>query len=688
MSIKFVTSDNQGIIYTVTDTGDLLYYKDEARDGTVRWSFDGAGQKIGSGWDSFLNVFSGDDGIIYAIASNGDLLYYRDDARNGAGNWAFGGAGQKLAGGWDAFSEVFHGGDGVIYAVAPNGDLFYFRDETRDGTAHLSFGGVGQKINTGWGGFRHILSGGDGIIYAVEGTGDVLYFKDEARNGTANWLFGDGGRKIASGWASFADVVSGGNGIIYAISVDGFFFYYKDEARDGTVRWANNGTGKQIGSGWFMLPPSAAVVGYCTPLSVAPGETVSFSASAREDYKVRYLRLKPQADGSSGVAMGDAITISGGVQPTPAEAWQSGCGWKTSFSLNVPDDWRSGMYAAKCTDLEGDSYHIVFIVKPDPARRNKIAVLANTNTWNAYNDWGGRSKYSSPPAIGGSFARPNPGTAPVSGGGNHLTGAELWVLNWLEDAGYAVDLYADSDFHAGIEGFNNYKALILSTHPEYWTVQMFDNLVAYLAAGGSVLYLSGNGIFERCEYSADGTSLIFWGGDPSQGRERNFLRNLTPPRLERNILGVAFVFNNMDPSHSTSSPYRVEMAEHPFFGRTVASGDLIGREGLNGPASGWEIDISDGGSSPDSVIVAATARYDPRNVPASDRGNPPGNIQVLARGINNTDDGGPYGAHMTYYETGSGGFVFSAGSLGFTGSLVKDATLQTIVKNALNKATA
>ena len=107
MSIKFVTSDNQGIIYTVTDTGDLLYYRDEARDGTVRWSFDGAGQKIGSGWGHFLDVFSGDDGIIYAIASNGDLLYYRDDARNGTSNWAFGGAGQKLASGWDAFAEVF-----------------------------------------------------------------------------------------------------------------------------------------------------------------------------------------------------------------------------------------------------------------------------------------------------------------------------------------------------------------------------------------------------------------------------------------------------------------------------------------------------------------------------------------------------------------------------------------------------
>jgi len=41
---------------------------------------------------------------------------------------------------------------------------------------------------------------------------------------------------------------------------------------------------------------------------------------------------------------------------------------------------------------------------------------------------------------------------------------------------------------------------------------------------------------------------------------------------------------------------------------------------------------------------------------------------------------------MTYYETGSGGFVLSAGSLCFGGSLVQDPKLQTVVKNALDKA--
>jgi len=677
MSFKFVTSDSQGVIYAVADKGDLFYYREEARDGTERWSFGGEGQKLGSDWGDFLNVFSGDDGIIYAIDSNGDLLFFRDEARNGTPAWSFGGTGQKIGDGWDSFAKVVYGGDGIIYAVDENGDLLYFRDEARDGTARWSFNGEGQKIHGGWGDYRSVLSGGDGVIYAVGAGGELLFFKDEARNGTAQWSFGGAGQKLGDGWSSFAAVFSGGNGIIYAIAVDGFFYYYRDEARNGTVQWSFDGIGQQIGSGWFLSQQTNGVEGYCAPLSVAPGETISFSASAREDYKVTYLRLKRQPDGSAGIAVADTINVTGALQAVPEEAWQNGCGWKTSFTLDVPLDWQSGLYAAQCTDTAGEKSHIVFVVKPRQGQAKRITVLANTNTWNAYNDWGGRSKYSSPPATRLNFARPNPSTTPVSDSDNHLTGAELWVLNWLEDAGYSVDVYSDRDFHSGIGSLNDYKVLVLSTHPEYWTVQMLDNLAAYLAAGGSVLYLGGNGVFERCEYTADGSALTFWGGNPSLGRERNFLRNLTPPRPERALLGVGFVFNNMDPSRSNRGPYRVEMAQHPFFGGTVADGDLIGQDGRNGAASGWEIDISDNGSAPDGEIVTAFAN--------DDRGNAAANIQVLARGMNPTPDG-PHTAHMTYYETGSGGFVFSAGSLSFGGSLVQDAKLQTVVKNALDKA--
>ena len=73
MSFKFVTADDQSNIYAVPDNGDLLYYRDEARDGTARWAFVGTGQKIGSGWGDFTHLVCGGDGILYAVNVDSDI---------------------------------------------------------------------------------------------------------------------------------------------------------------------------------------------------------------------------------------------------------------------------------------------------------------------------------------------------------------------------------------------------------------------------------------------------------------------------------------------------------------------------------------------------------------------------------------------------------------------------------------
>jgi len=39
---------------------------------------------------------------------------------------------------------------------------------------------------------------------------------------------------------------------------------------------------------------------------------------------------------------GDGLTAA--PQPTPADAYASGCGWPAGLSLRLPDDWRGGFY--------------------------------------------------------------------------------------------------------------------------------------------------------------------------------------------------------------------------------------------------------------------------------------------------------------------------------------------------------
>ena len=217
-------------------------------------------------------------------------------------------------------------------------------------------------------------------------------------------------------------------------------------------------------------------------------------------------------------------------------------------------------------------------------------MLANTNTWNAYNSYGGRSQYTTPNGAILSFERPNPAATPLGSGLDHLARAESWVLGWLEEAGYAFDVYTDLDFDAGIPDLNHYKALVLNTHPEYWTLQMFDRLEAYLAQGGRLLYLGGNGLYERVAF-IDGARKLLLRDNGINARD--LFRSLTPPRPERPILGVAYEGDNWSGDTSLYRPYRVSLASHRFFaGAGVSNGDLIGASGRNGAASGWEMDIS------------------------------------------------------------------------------------------------
>src|SRR4051794_2029214 len=89
-----------GVIYAgdidAKGNGRLLYFKDLARNGDEVWAFGGDVQVLSNnGWENYTRVFSSGDGILYAIGANGDLFFLRDEARDGSVRWSFGGVPQK-----------------------------------------------------------------------------------------------------------------------------------------------------------------------------------------------------------------------------------------------------------------------------------------------------------------------------------------------------------------------------------------------------------------------------------------------------------------------------------------------------------------------------------------------------------------------------------------------------------------
>jgi hypothetical protein len=437
------------------------------------------------------------------------------------------------------------------------------------------------------------------------------------------------------------------------------------------------------------ISSSDVVEGYCWPLSASPGDSIDFFISATSSYVLDYVRLSDLDDNGSGPPLLSHGEKNALVQPAYDNAWRDGCGWEAISQLRVPADWPSGLYAARLTPTGATTVppaFVVFIVKPKDTMRGDYLLLAHTLTWNSYNSWGGRSRYTDPGNVFWlSFMRPNPLASPLHSD-VHLLPAESWVLEWMQGEGHRVDVVTDHDFHLGIPMLDQYACIILNTHPEYWTQMMVDRLRQYLYAGGCVVYVGGNGLFERVQLDASGRRIIFHGGitTPNSHRAEQYFRNLNPPQPERELLGVAFLYDNYE---STPAPYAVLLPNHRFFrGTGVTFLSKIGERGRSGGASGLEMDSSRGSDAPPGFIVNAAINY---IQPGSDRGFPPSNLQVLARGCNNrwkNNNGvleGPHAADMTYYDTQAGGFVFSVGSMTFGGSLVEDAILQKIVNNVL-----
>ena len=373
--------------------------------------------------------------------------------------------------------------------------------------------------------------------------------------------------------------------------------------------------------------------------------------------------------------------------------------------MNAPE--RSGLYYVHAESESGEFLSFPWVVAPSRPSAH-IAVLAATNTWNAYNNFGGRSNYINAralppqPTINArqdllrysdreyneyafddgeyaplSFERPEffnhvprdaQVTDPIAGRlASSMAPSEWRLLAWLEREGFTYDLYAGYQLHAGELDLDAYDVLILAPHPEYWSRSMYARVKEWVfERGGKLMYLGGNGLNCEVEFpdatrmrfntqlvlDADGMTIRD-ARDPNIKYESRFHRTV---ESEANLLGVVY----SDPGMMTGAPYRVVDGTHWVFeGTGLGNGDLFGRESLHerchGGASGHETDKR----SPHS----------------------PGGAQLLAKGTN-PDDGG---AEMVINELANGGAVFSAGSITYAASLLVDDPLSVVTGNVLNR---
>lgn len=731
-----VISDQNGNIYTVTESGELLHNRHANGDPRKQLIYPGGGRPISQGFYDvqYLIAWSASPGQqpdpskshLALIASDGRMFYNRvDNPQSATPGVALPPLRPNMGSlvrewGERIVRRIFCDETGHVYWITPSGELLEAQLTVTQNQATLDPPG-GRLLAQGWTDLLYVFSAGPGAFFSVDFRGELRYhtIADVRQSQASQRAYRHVGLGLALCWDRPSVVLAAGRGGIYSITTEGDLCYTRYDPRLKSL--VPSGYGAGVGCSWppldCQLPP--LVEGYCWPLSASPGEIIEFKVSVTKqaapthafvDCGVRYLRLRrvPERDPVDRdwwIDVSDHTPMShprpfkyhAEFQETGKEPWKTGCKWEHGFTLEIPTHgtWASGLYTAEICPKNEDPAketgvcYVVFIVKPGAGQnKNALAVLSNSNTWNAYNCWGGKSKYHCYDGSGLpqqlSFERPSLPSCPSElqtrvcchgHGSCHVRGmtgcaarAELWVLTWLEDNGYAFDLYADHDLDQGIEGISSgdwqYNALVLNTHPEYWTMDMYDNLVKYLSNGGSVIYLGGNGIYERVEYERDSggrVMKVLQNATQDQlnnckcnsARQKDLWRNLGRP--ESAVLGVGFI-NRL--WHDAKTPYEIMKPRSRLF--DGVGGDLIGRDGLHGPASQWEIDICDQSTPADATVLALAAN----------------------------DLGSPFGAHMVYRELDpvNKNFVFSVGSLGFGSSLIVDKDLQKVIENVLKEA--
>jgi hypothetical protein len=324
------------------------------------------------------------------------------------------------------------------------------------------------------------------------------------------------------------------------------------------------------------------VTGYCWPQSVGVGGQVGLHMSSSGG---RPVRVEVARVGASRQVVFSAPAVPAGEHETPPDASAHGCGWPVALTLDVDPTWRSGYHEVVMEIDVGEKVrrdHAFFVVRPPTAPR--IVLALSTNTWHAYNDFGGSNLYNGgtrvtlqrPMAAGYLHKPPGKGRR-VTGTGepdpqlaahvgylrlNHLSGWagsagwpdwELPFVEWAEREGFEIGVCTNADLEAHPEVLDGASLYLSVGHDEYWSSGMRDTVEDFIAGGGNAAFLSGNTAMWQVRLEGDdgdGADVMvgykgFFKDDPLMGTDREaevttMWSDVLLDRPESHMTGVSF----------------------------------------------------------------------------------------------------------------------------------------------------
>jgi len=420
-------------------------------------------------------------------------------------------------------------------------------------------------------------------------------------------------------------------------------------ASTGVTSAEAEGQGTSGGGLAAWEPP--VISAYVDRASVSPGATLGlYVSTTAERFDLTVSRMGWYG-GEGGRLMHTAYGLPGLNQLVPPPDPDTGliaANWQRSYLIGVGRDWPSGIYLvrllANTPDL--DVGYAVFVVRDDAQVADYVYKVA-VNTYQAYNNWGGKSLYPynsvGNPAVKVSFDRPYD----QWDGAGAFFDWDFPMIRWLEREGYDVTYVTDVDAHADTRYLPGRRVLLSVGHDEYWSKEMRDSWEAARDQGYALAFFSGNDIYWQVRYEpnaagvADRVLVCYKDADrdPLRGVDdsRVTVRWRSPPvnRPENALLGL---MSEGVIAWGADFPYVVQDASHWIYAGTGAQ-----------PGQAWSHII---GYEYDRVY---------------DNGAAPPNLAVLSDSPLVNVDGVASVSNSAYYQRG--GMVFAAGTVDWAWAL-------------------
>jgi hypothetical protein len=441
-------------------------------------------------------------------------------------------------------------------------------------------------------------------------------------------------------------------------------------------------------TGWALDFRGSGISGYVVPASVDAGGQVGIAVSTVSPtydlavYRVGWYggtggRLVQSVRGLPGVNQGTWKPQTFGVSACSTCEYDARTGlleprWLSTHTFTIPRSWVSGDYLVHMTTPAGDVASAHFVVTDDRRASQVLAVLP-LNTYEAYNNWGGKSLYgtnSTGPATlaSGPFAsaatevsleRPYASVDRIR--------QDFEAVAFLERAGYDVTYATSVDLDRDPALLTRHRIFISVGHDEYWSRDMRDRVEGARDAGTSLVFLGGNDVYWQVRYrqGADGA--------------------------DRSIL-VCYRSAAIDPVAQTDPALTtVRFSEPPLLRPastltgTVYTDPILVRPAawlVAATAPGWLLagtGLVPGRGSIAGLVGVECDRYDPYG-PA-----PPQLVVVSDSPVVKTG-GAPSHCNTVYYRAAHGGQVFSAGTWSWEDFLTgrgQDAAVVRMTNNLL-----